>query len=88
LSKDRVFPVLVVLHGLAGAIEVDGAEYNASMPAFDHLSDSEIAAVVNFVRAFSGKPSASGPITPEGVGTQRKRKMTPAEVHAYRANMK
>lgn len=58
------------------------------MPAFDHLSNAEIAAVLSFVRdtwaaRTPGLPAES--ITPESVATQRERAMTPAEVHTYRA---
>ncbi|MFI4952272.1 MAG: c-type cytochrome [Burkholderiales bacterium] len=88
LAKNSVFPVLVVLHGISGAIEVDGHTYEGSMPAFDHLSNAEIAAVLSFVRdtwaaRTPGLPAES--ITPESVATQRERAMTPAEVHTYRA---
>lgn len=88
LAKNTVFPVLVVLHGLSGAIEVDGHIYDGSMPPFDHLSDADIAAVLSFVRdgwvARTPRLPAES-ITSESVATQRERAMTPAEVHAYRA---
>jgi mono/diheme cytochrome c family protein len=58
------------------------------MPAFGHLSDAEISAVVNFVRGAWGNEAASQPIAPEQVAQSRKKKMTPVEVHAYRARTK
>jgi mono/diheme cytochrome c family protein len=86
--KDSVVPVLVVLHGMSGTIEVDGHTYEGSMPPFGHLSNAEIAEVLNFVRgAWPGPMQAPAPasITQEDVARQREHTMTPAEVHAYRA---
>ena len=88
LWKDRLFPVLVVLHGLAGPIDVGGARFDSAMPAFGHLSDAQIAAVVNYVRTALAKAPAGGgaaAITPETVAAQRGRDMTAAQVRAYRA---
>lgn len=89
LARDVAFPVLVVLHGLAGAIEVGGTAYDAVMPAFDQLSDAEVAAVVNYVRSAWGNARASPPgsSTPEAVAARRARPMTPASVHDYRSAM-
>jgi mono/diheme cytochrome c family protein len=90
LFKDRTFPVLVVLNGISGPITVDGQSYNGSMPAFDHLSNSEIAAVVNFARGAWGNKSKepqAKPVTSEMVAEQRKRSLSPSEVHALREKM-
>lgn len=87
LLKDRAFPVLVVLNGLSGPIEVNGKSYDGAMPAFDHLSDADIAAVVNFIRTSWGNQARAEPVTTEWVSKQRKRSMAPADVHAYRAKM-
>jgi mono/diheme cytochrome c family protein len=54
LFRDRLFPVKVVLNGLSGALTVKGQAYSGVMPPFDHLSDAEIAAVVNYVRGAWG----------------------------------
>lgn len=91
LHKDRLFPVLVVLNGLAGPIEINGAKYNGVMPPFGHLSNAEVAAVVNYVReAWGEQKPAAAPVrvTPEAVAAQRKRALTPAQVHDYRTQMK
>lgn len=90
LFKDSIFPVLVVLNGISGPITVKGAPYNGSMPAFGHLSNDEIAAVINFVReAWGNKPTASQmkPVTPELVAQQRKNSLSPSEVHARREKL-
>lgn len=90
LFKDQVFPVLVVLNGISSPITVEGQSYNGSMPAFNHLSDAEIAAVVNFVRDSWGnrsKASQTRPVTAEVVAQQRKQSLSPSEVHARREKM-
>ncbi len=90
LFKDRAFPVLVVLNGISGTITVEGQSYNGSMPAFGHLSNAEIAAVVNFVRSAWEHQSGSSqmkPVTPELVAEQRKHSLSPSEVHVRREKM-
>lgn len=86
LARDNgMFPVTVVLHGIAGAIDVGGTRYDSAMPAFGHLSDAEIAAVVNYIRSAWGnvaQPPAG--ITADIVAQRRAKAMTPADVHAYR----
>lgn len=87
LSKDQVFPALVVLNGLSGPITVQGQKYNGVMPALGHLSDAEIATIVNFIRTeWGNKEQASKlePVTPEMVAEQRKQTLSPAQVHALR----
>ncbi|HJU21663.1 MAG TPA: c-type cytochrome [Casimicrobiaceae bacterium] len=80
------FPVMVVLHGIEGPIDVAGAHYDSSMPSFGHLSDAEIALIVNHVEhAFGNAVNASPSITSDFVAKQRARSMTPAQVHAHRA---
>ena len=44
-------PIQILLHGLNGSIEVAGATYSGSMPAFgEQMSDAELAAVLSFIR--------------------------------------
>ncbi|MEO6927974.1 MAG: cytochrome c [Casimicrobiaceae bacterium] len=85
LAADRLLPVLVVLHGLAGSIKVAGGTYTGSMPPLPHLSDEEIAAVVSYVQnAWGNTPPGGGSIDAATVAAQRGRAMTPADVLAYR----
>ena len=90
IAIDDVFPALVVLHGLSGAIEVGDAHYDGTMPPFDHLSNADIAAVIDFVRSAWGDPraKAAAPMTADSVAKLRAQAMTPAEVHAWRARAK
>jgi len=70
----------IVLGGLSGPIEINGQKFNGLMPGHAHVSDSEIAEIVSFVRfAFGGLKEK--PITPAQVKALRpdveKRKFVP-----------
>lgn len=51
-NKNRL--IQVVLAGLSGRIEVNGLPYEQEMPAFRHLSDEDLAALLTYVRASYG----------------------------------
>jgi mono/diheme cytochrome c family protein len=82
------FPAKVALFGLAGPIDVGGQAFDNEMPPFDFLSDAEIAAVVNYVRAQWGnnglRPADFAELTAADIANLRKNPKTPAEVHAER----
>jgi mono/diheme cytochrome c family protein len=60
----------LVLHGLEGPITVEGVTYDNVMPAWDHLSDQQIAAVLTYIRSsWSNQAEA---VSPELVSTVRK----------------
>jgi mono/diheme cytochrome c family protein len=83
---DGAFPIAVVLYGIEGPIEVDGATYDAAMPPFGQLSDADIAALVNYVHGAWGNDALAAPrVTPGQVAQRRAKPMTPADVHAQRA---
>lgn len=50
LMKDQNRAIKAVVHGVSGEITVNGEKYNMDMPAQSHLSDQEIADVVNFIQ--------------------------------------
>lgn len=51
VSKDKDILIKIVLHGLKGEIVVSGVTYSLmEMSAQGHLSDKEVADVLNFVR--------------------------------------
>lgn len=90
LFLSQTFPVLVVLNGIQGAIEVNDQGYNGTMPAFAHLSDTEIAAVVNYIRSAWGNEAhaaATTPITPEQVAKLRTKTLSAAAVLAIREQL-
>lgn len=51
-NKSRL--IQVVLAGLSGRIEVNGEFYEQEMPAYRHLSDEDLAAILTYVRASYG----------------------------------
>ncbi len=68
LGSEKVL-VSILLHGLQGPIEVKGVTYNGIMPAFNTLSDDEIAAVLSYIRTDWGNQAAA--ITAATVKAQR-----------------
>ncbi len=89
LSKD--FPARVILNGLTGPISVKGARYDNEMPAFDHLSDAEIAALVSYLRSHFGNDAAAhgdiAPLTAGDVAALRKETSSPEAVRALREEL-
>ena len=53
----------VIRNGLSGPLEVLGVTYDSSMPAQSQLSDTQIAAVVDYVTSIAGSGSAPAPTT-------------------------
>ena len=87
LFLDRDFPIYVVLFGIEGEIEVGGKNFNAVMPPFGHLSDSEVAAVINYVRGAWGNDKLDAKHLPavkdSDVKAERDKNLTAAAVRAY-----
>ena len=92
LFLSRTFPAMVALFGLAGEIEVEGKTLSSVMPPFGHLSDAEIAAVVNHVRSTWGndklQPAGFKPLDAAAVAEVRKLKLSSDQVYARRAKLK
>lgn len=59
-AADRSYLPLVVVYGVAGSIEARGDAYDGFMPGWGHLSNGEIAAVINLVASGWGSDEASG----------------------------
>lgn len=68
LGEDRRL-VQILLHGIQGPIDVLGTTYNGMMPAWNTLSDAEIAAVATYVRSTFG--NSAGAISTDLVKTER-----------------
>lgn len=62
-------PVKILLAGLSGPITVKGNPYNGAMPAYGHLNDAEIAAIVSYIRSEWGNEASE--VTAEQVATIR-----------------
>jgi aldose sugar dehydrogenase len=73
VRKDKTALIRLVLQGLSGPVTVDGVNYDAEMPAFNFLSDQEVADVVKYVRSAFG---------------QRQEEVAAAEVRKIRNELK
>lgn len=88
LEGGREYIINVLLYGLQGEIEVLGQSYDSVMPAWNHLSDEKIAAVINHELHSWGNDALLredfSPILPTEVAALRADTKTPAEVYALR----
>lgn len=70
VTGDPEVPIRIVLHGLAGPIDVGGEAYRGAMPALGgRLGDAEVAAVVTYERERGGV--ADPVVSPERVAGVR-----------------
>ncbi|MBD0255629.1 MAG: cytochrome c [Cytophagales bacterium] len=69
LMGDAKRAIRTVLHGLEGEITVNGEPYNQQMPSQSHLSDGQVADVLNYVRNTWGNQGPA--ITPAQVKAER-----------------
>jgi mono/diheme cytochrome c family protein len=85
----REWIIQAVLYGLQGPITVRGVRYNAVMPAQAHLSNAELAAVLNFISTQWGNafPPGQAAFTAAEIQAQRARVLTPQQVHAARQRL-
>lgn len=70
VAGDERIVANILLHGVNGEITVMGNAYKGAMPAFQQLSDAELAAVASYVRAEWSNKAA--PIKAEIFATERK----------------
>jgi mono/diheme cytochrome c family protein len=59
----------ILLHGVNGEMQVKGVTYKGAMPAWNALSDDELAAVMSYIRTEWGNQAAE--IKPETVKAER-----------------
>jgi mono/diheme cytochrome c family protein/heme/copper-type cytochrome/quinol oxidase subunit 4 len=78
----RDYLIEVMLYGLQGQIAVGGTNYNGLMPAWAHLGDEQMAAVINHtVAGFDdGAPEGFDAIRAEEVAARRGEGLTAAQV--------
>lgn len=90
-NADPEYLAQVVLFGLQGAIEVEGTQYNGVMPAWNEsLSDSQIAAVLNYVLSNWGneeRVEEEEPYSAEEIAAQRDLGLTMQEVYDRRSEL-
>lgn len=56
IDGGRGYLVTVVTSGFQGAIEVNGKKFDQIMPSFGHLSDEQVATILNYVLASLNAP--------------------------------
>ncbi|MBS3966944.1 MAG: c-type cytochrome [Truepera sp.] len=87
----REFFIKSILYGLQGPITVSGVAYNGLMPGFAHLSDADIAAVLNHTLTAWGNEALLeadfAPLTPQEVTALRGLGLTPSDVHTLRQGL-
>ncbi len=71
LKKPAKTLIDVILKGQSGEVVVNGITYNVPMPAYDYLTDVQIADVLNYIKNSWGN-KIPGMITPAMVEAQRK----------------
>jgi mono/diheme cytochrome c family protein len=90
LSDD--FVAHVVLFGLEGPLDVNGQHFESMMPPFGHLSDAQIAAVIQYVQGAWGnaalRPKGAQAINADAIAGVRKKELKPAAVLAVRRSLK
>jgi mono/diheme cytochrome c family protein len=69
----------ILLHGVVGELEVKGVKYQGAMPAWNTLSDDEIAAVLTYIRSDWGNKAA--PVSAATIKAQRE--LTKGRTQAY-----
>src|SRR5580692_2061813 len=88
-ADGRTYIGKVLLFGLEGEISINGNNYAGTMPAWDSLSDNDIADVLNYVgNAWdNGKslPAGFKPFTADEIKALRTPPLTSAAVYALRS---
>lgn len=69
VNQDAETPIRIVLKGLGGPIEVNGAKFNSVMPPPAGLDDAKIAEALTFVRSSFGNSASA--VTVEQVAAVR-----------------
>lgn len=84
----RDYVVRVLLYGLQGPIAVQGQSYAGVMPAWAHLGDEQIAAVLSYVAGSWGNEAAGAPaFTSDEVAAARDEGLTPRQVLDLRGRL-
>lgn len=69
----KTYLIQTILNGSRGQVEIDGETYNNAMPPQTHLTDQQIADVLNYIRnSFGNKGSAVTPAEVKGIRNKSK----------------
>lgn len=84
VAGGRAYLVAIVLYGASGPLSVNGATYDGLMPSWHHLSDDQVAGLLNYVatgwRNHEQLPAGVEAFTPLQVALARADVKTAAEV--------
>ncbi len=87
----RTFLIDVLLYGLQGQINVAGQSYNGAMPAWQQLSDEQIAGVLTHIATAWGNeedlPDGFEAFTAEEVAAQRDQGLSGSDVYEERQDL-
>ena len=89
-NADRGYLIDLLLYGLQGQIQVDGQSYNGVMPAWQQLSDQEIADTLNYISTNWDNNQALQnfqPYTPEEIAAERNQGLSSSDVDSQRPNV-
>lgn len=70
VTGDKGKLIRVMLSGISGEIEVNGEKYNQEMPSYSHLTDTELAEILTFIRNNFG--NKAGTVIPGEIFEERK----------------
>jgi mono/diheme cytochrome c family protein len=73
IPQGRDYLVMVVTTGLMGTLKVGGISYNGVMPAQSGLSETEIAAVLNYLASDLGRNDSAATLSAADVTDARAR---------------
>ena len=89
-NADRSYLINLLLYGLQGEIQVEGQPYNGVMPAWQQLSDDDIAGILNYVSTAWGNGAQLQGFQPYEAGEiagARASALSAAEVYALRQEL-
>ncbi len=69
-NNDKPKVIASILQGISGKLVVNGVEYNNVMPAMSHISDADIAHIVNYI--YNSWDNPGGMIAEKDVAASRK----------------
>jgi cytochrome c oxidase subunit 2 len=87
-QQGRDYLPLLLLYGLQGPIQVGGTTYNGQMPAWQQLSDEELAAVTNYIVTTWDEgqaPASFEPYTADAFAEARGQGLTADDVYERRS---
>jgi cytochrome c oxidase subunit 2 len=87
-DQGRDYLPLLLLYGLQGPIQVGGTAYNGQMPAWQQLSDEELAEVTNYIVTTWDEgqlPGGFEPYTPDEFAEARGQGLTADDVYERRS---